>query len=56
LQQAVAKNRQLKIGAIDFGETDEFVAFETFEAYAKPYKYNGKDTWAIISFKSKIIK
>ncbi|MBO4369347.1 MAG: hypothetical protein J5803_04535 [Desulfovibrio sp.] len=24
----------------------------TFEATAKPYKWNGKDTWAILSFKS----
>jgi hypothetical protein len=26
----------------------------TFEAVAKPYKYDGKDTWAIISIKSEI--
>ena len=28
----------------------------TFEAYAKPHKYAGEDTWSIISFKSKIIE
>lgn len=30
---------------------DETEVVGTFEAYAKPYKYGGKDTWSIISFK-----
>lgn len=31
---------------------EESEVWGTFEVYAKPYKYGGKNTWSIISFKS----
>ena len=37
-------------------ELEDEDIYASFVAYAKPYKYNGKDTWSIISFKSKSIQ
>ena len=42
-----------EIGSTHEDEIEDEDVSATFEAYAKPYKYKGKDTWAIISFKSK---
>lgn len=41
------------IYVIDHDGVTEIIG--SFEAYAKPYKYAGKDTWSIISFKGEIL-
>jgi hypothetical protein len=36
----------------DEGENPADYQSATFEAVAKPYKYDGEDTWAILSLRS----